>query len=145
MGTDKIQNKRIKELLLKGIFTMCITISVFFFLKTLIVRQYIPQYYKLIGKSLEKRREIVYKKNLYYFLNFCLKNLPPFSTYRLVGLDKETTDYARAYYYLYPHINTIGPEFILMYKTKNYSEDNYSLWRKVDEDNFILKKNVLHN
>lgn len=122
------------------IFILWVSIWIFFTVRTMIKDNMLEKYFKLIGKSLQERRAIVYGKDLLYFLDYCLENLPKYSTYKLIGLDYDSVDYVRAIYYLYPHLITSEPSFILVFQKKDYSQDGYLIWLKLNEQNFILKR-----
>lgn len=126
--------------MIKIIFSIWIIIWISFIIRPLFKQSYLKQYFSLIGRSLEKRRSYIYGEDLYAFLNYCLKNLPSSSTYKLVGLKSDSIDYARASYYLYPYLKNENPQFILVYGLRDVKEFGYSIFSSMNERNFILKR-----
>lgn len=129
-----------KNQTLKIIFAVWIIIYVFFFLRTLFKKNYIKQYFGLIGKSLEEKQSFLFGENFVKFLNYCLKNLSSSSTYKIVGIKTDSIDYARAIYYLYPNLKSENPDFILVFETNGFVEMGYTKLSSLDGNNFILKK-----
>lgn len=125
---------------IKIIFSVWIIIWISFTLRPLFKEGYLKQYLSLIGKSLEERRAYIYGEDLYKFLNYCLKNLPIPSTYRLVGVKSDSIDYVRAIYYLYPHLKTEEHQFILVYGIYDFKQPGYSIFSSMNQRNFILRR-----
>lgn len=129
-----------KNKLLKIILIFWIIIFVFFFLRMLFKKNYIKQYFGLVGKSLAEKQSFLFGENFVKFFNYCIKNLPPSSTYKLVGIKTDSIEYARAIYYLYPNLKSENPDFILVFETNEFVEIGYTKLSSLDENNFILKK-----
>jgi len=94
---------------------------------------------RLLPLSFEERREAVYGRDLYRFLQFCKSQLPDGSRYRLVGLESLSLDFARSVYDLYPCLLSAEPEYLLVYKQPQFHSDHFERSAFLDEDSFILK------
>ena len=94
---------------------------------------------RLLRLGFEERREAVYGRDLYRFLEFCKSQLPAGSRYRLVGLESLSLDFARSVYDLYPCLLSGEPEYLLVYKQPQFHADHFERSAFLDEDSFILK------
>ena len=87
----------------------------------------------------EARRSDVYGAELYAFLRFCKDRLPAGSTFRFVGIDYASIDKVRAFYYLYPNLVAEQAQFILVYRSPRYQENNTYLYASLNSSHFILR------
>jgi hypothetical protein len=94
---------------------------------------------KLIRADTEARRASAYGEEFYTFLRFCKDRLPADSTFRLVGVDYASIDKVRAFYFLYPNLVSEHSQFILVYRTPTYREDNTHAYARLNEGSFILR------
>lgn len=94
----------------------------------------------LIGADTEARGADAYGEEFHAFLRFCKDRLPAGSTFRLVGIDYASIDKVRAFYFLYPRLVTEHAEFILVYKTPGYRENNTHLYASLNPGSFILRR-----
>ena len=94
--------------------------------------------FRLIRADTETRRASAYGDEFYTFLRFCKDRLRVDSTFRLVGVDYASIDKVRAFYFLYPSLVAEHPQFILIYKTPAYHEDNSHAYARLNEGSFIL-------
>lgn len=95
--------------------------------------------FKLMGADAEVRQARAFGEEFYAFLRFCKDRLPAGSTFRLVGIDYASIDKVRAFYFLYPSLVAEQAQFILVYKSQDYREDNTHLYALLSPGNFILK------
>ena len=95
--------------------------------------------FSLIRADTEARRAGAYGEEFHAFLNFCKDRLPAGSTFRLVGIDYASIDKVRAFYFLYPSLVTEHAEFILVYKTPGYRENNTHPYASLNPSSFILR------
>ena len=95
--------------------------------------------FRLIAADTETRRASVYGEEFYTFLRFCKARLPAGSTFRLVGVDYASIDKVRAFYFLYPSLVAEHPQFILVYQTPTYHEDNTHAYARLNEGSFLLR------
>lgn len=114
--------------------------------RPLIRKKRFSLYKKLFHATREEKKAILLGQELYDFVQFCNQNLPPESTYSLVGLDLTSIEYQRASYYLFPHL-TLLPEkngkidFILVFQKEIYAQEGYELYKRMDKKHFILRRN----
>lgn len=95
--------------------------------------------FSLIRADTEARRASAYGEEFYTFLRFCKARLPAGSTFRLVGIDYASIDKVRAFYFLYPSLVAEHSQFILVYQTPAYHEDNSHAYARLNEGSFILR------
>ena len=93
----------------------------------------------LIGADTEARRAYAYGEEFHAFIRFCRDRLPAGSTYRLVGIDDASIDRARAFYFLYPSLVTERAQFILVYKTPGYRENDTHRYASLNSGTVILR------
>jgi hypothetical protein len=95
--------------------------------------------FSLIGAGAEARRASAYGEEFHAFLQFCKQRLPAGSTFRLVGIDYASIDKVRAFYFLYPCLVAEQAQFILVYRTPGYREDNTHPCDHLNSGSFILR------
>lgn len=99
--------------------------------------------FSLIGADTEARRADAYGSEFHAFLRFCKHRLPAGSTFRLVGVDYASIDKVRAFYFLYPNLVAEHAEFILVYRTPGYRENNTHPYAFQNPGSFILRSTQL--
>jgi len=95
--------------------------------------------FTLIRADTEARRADAYGEEFLAFLRFCKDRLPAGSTFRLVGIDYASIDKVRAFYLLYPSLATEHAQFILVYQSPGYREDNTQPYALLNPGSFILR------
>ena len=95
--------------------------------------------FRLIRADTEARRVSAYGEEFHAFLRFCKDRLPVDSTFRLVGVDYASIDKVRAFYFLYPSLVAEHAQFILVYQSPAYREDNTHAYARLNEGSFILR------
>lgn len=80
-------------------------------------------YRELLSRTLEGKRAYVTGDRFYEFLASCNERLPAGAEYELIGVDRVSHYYHRAAYYLYPHMEKRGAEYII-------DADKYTLTRR---------------
>lgn len=100
-----------------------IVLWAWFIVRELFVKDGIETYKALLDRDLEGKRSYITGDRLYEFLNFCKKNMPEGSSYKMVGLEDGSIDKRRAVYYLYPDLESNEAGYVL------------------DAQKYILKKN----
>jgi hypothetical protein len=93
----------------------------------------------LIRADTEARRASAFGEEFYTFLRFCKDRLPVDATFRLVGVDYASIDKVRAFYFLYPSLVAENAQFILVYQSPAYHEDNAHAYARLNEGSFILR------
>ena len=66
-------------------------------------------------------------------------DFPQARTFRLVGIDYASIDKVRAFYFLYPSLVTEHAQFILVYQTPGYHENNTHAYASLNRGSFILR------
>ena len=95
--------------------------------------------FRLLRANTEARRADSYGQEFHAFLRFCKEKLPAGSTFRLVGIDYASIDKVRAFYFLYPNLVAEQAQFILVYRSPGYNEDNAHLYASLNSSSFILR------
>ncbi|MCX5686367.1 MAG: hypothetical protein NTW09_02745 [Candidatus Omnitrophica bacterium] len=112
-----------KNNIFKIAFAVWVVLWAWFLVRELFVKDNIDTYRALLQRSLEGKRSYVTGDKLYEFLMFCKGKMPDHSSYKIVGLEDGSIEKRRAVYYLYPHLESNEPAYIL------------------DTQKYILKKN----
>ena len=128
---------------LKLLLILWIALWIFFMAKNLFIKGTLHDYNILLSRSTEGRRSYVTGDRFYEFLTFCNNNVPKGATYRLIGVDDESIERRRAVYYLYPHLEKLNPDFILIYNGSNAALKGYDLFATLDNDRYIMRKKEL--
>lgn len=84
-----------------------------FFARELFVKKNIDDYRALLTKNLEGKHAYVTGDKLYEFLVYCKSKMSENSTYKIEGLEEGDVESRRAVYYLYPHLRSADPDFII--------------------------------
>ena len=93
----------------------------------------------LYSHSDTEKRRFILGRELYDFVNFCKKTIPPGESYNLLGV--EDLSIVRARYILWPLVmNRVDPEFILIYKSSIAIPDNYEIFKRFLDNGTIFKK-----
>jgi hypothetical protein len=95
--------------------------------------------FSLTRADTEARRARAYGEEFHTFLRFCKDKLPTSSTFRLVGIDYASIDKVRAFYFLYPSLVTEHAQFILVYESPGYHENNTHFYASLNPGSFILR------
>jgi hypothetical protein len=95
--------------------------------------------FRLIRADTEARQASAYGEEFHAFLRFCKERLPAGSTFRLVGIDYASIEKVRAFYFLYPSLVADQAQFILVYRTPAYLEDDTHAYARLNEGSFILR------
>lgn len=109
-------------------------------------RKRYQQYANLWGLTHEEKIEYLIGPALYEFIQFCQEQLPEKSHYRMEGLHMNHIGHIRLVYYLYPHleyrVSQPGnpPDYILVFNQRDHREEGYSLFQKLDDERYILKR-----
>jgi hypothetical protein len=92
-------------------------------------------------RGLEGKRAYLAGEDLYGFLRFSRKVLPPDATYKIVGLPEFSIKEIRSMYYLAP-LRTAGSGYdhILVYGKRGYAEEGFEKTAEYERDKFILRK-----
>lgn len=93
----------------------------------------------LMRSDADGRRAAAYGDEFYSFLRFCKGKLPEGSTFRLVGIDYASIAKVRAFYFLYPCLVSENAEYILVYETPGYWEENTREFALLAPGSFILR------
>lgn len=100
----------------------------------------VKNYSELISLSTEERIARIVGEQFYEFVQFCQENLPAEASYKILGAEPKSLEIFRFQYYLYPHLALKDPQFILVYNIHHQSEPGYSLYKTLNDENYILKK-----
>jgi hypothetical protein len=92
-----------------------------------------------MGADTEARQARAFGEEFHAFLRFCKDRLPAGSTFRLVGIDYASIDKVRAFYFLYPSLVAEQAQFILVYQSPGYREDNTYPYAILNTGSYILK------
>ena len=112
----------------------------FFIARELFRKGYFYDYRVLSQRSLDGKRSYVTGDRFYEFLMFCNKGLPQGAAFSFAGVEKDSIDIRRAAYYLYPHLQGLESEFVLVYDEPNVNRTGYGVYAKLDEQRYILKR-----
>ncbi|MBD3296203.1 MAG: hypothetical protein GF392_02405 [Candidatus Omnitrophica bacterium] len=127
--------------LIKICFVVWIVLWVVFFFRENKDGEY-RDLFALAPKGLEAKRAYLAGEDLYGFLLFSRKVLPPDSTYKLVGLPEFSIREIRSMYYLAPlRTAESGYDHILVYGEKGYTEEGFEKTAEYERDKYILRKN----
>ena len=129
-----------KSRILKIAFLVWIALWISFIARELFAKGNIRDYRVLLSRSLEGKRYYVVGDKLYEFIAFCKKTVPIGSAYHLIGIEDGAVDKIRAIYYLYPNVKRDEPEYIFVYDKPAVKKAGYSLFAKLDDNRYILKK-----
>ena len=111
-----------------------------FLIRPLFKKDLIRDYSNLLRLSTEGKRVYVTGLRLYEFIRVCNQSIPKSSSYEVIGIEKDSLEYRRARYYLYPNVEKKEPEFLLIYGIKNYEREGYKIFKILDPDRYILRK-----
>ncbi|MDD5435960.1 MAG: hypothetical protein PHX20_00220 [Candidatus Omnitrophica bacterium] len=111
-----------------------------FLIRDIFVKGGIKHYKVLITRPFEGKRSYVTGDRLYEFLAFSRANLPPDSSFSIVGLKEGDVERVRAAYYLYPRLETDDPQYVLVYDAPDIEREGYYQIAKLDGSRYILKK-----
>jgi len=124
----------------KLLFYVWIVVWLAFTIRELFVKGSIREYGVLLSRSYEGKHSYVTGDRLYEFLVFCTKAMPKGSSYRLIGLGEGSLEKRRAVYYLYPHLESEKPDYILAYDLPKAPGPGYEISAGLDDGRYILKR-----
>ena len=122
------------------IFAIWFIIWVNFFIRDLTKGKYLKEYKILLSRDSIGKASYTYGDRLFEFLRFCNSALPDGASYDLVGTEDLSLDYRHVIYYLYPHLNHTGAEYILVFDKPGYMQSGYVPFKELDTSRFILKR-----
>ena len=56
------------------------------------------------------------------------------------GPEGYSIEHRRLRYYLYPFVEKENPEYIFVYKTKDFTRQDYKVFKRMDAETYILRK-----
>ena len=128
------------RIVVRIILAAWVIIWAIFLIRPVIKKDLLRDYSDLLKLSTESKRAYVTGPKLYKFIKACDRSLPKKSSYEVVGIDKESLEYRRLKYYLYPDLEKAEPEFILVYGVKDYNRKDYKVFTIMDADGYILRR-----
>lgn len=105
-----------RDNILKAVFIAWAALWLGFFARELFVKKNINDYRILLTRTLEGKHAYVTGDKLYEFLIYCKSKMPEGSTYNIAGIEEGDLESRRAVYYLYPHLRSTDPDFIIDFK-----------------------------
>jgi len=120
------------------LFAAWVIIWIAFTARELFLKNNLGDYKMLMSRSLEGKKSYVTGDRLYEFLTFCNNKLPVGADYMWSKTNKEDIGMRRATYYLYPHLEREGADFMLVYEEPNFTKTDYAVLAKLDESRYIL-------
>lgn len=129
-----------KYIAVRAVLAVWIFIWALFLVRPFFKKDLLKEYSILLRSSAKEKRATTFGAQFYGFLQFCKTSLPPLSTYKIIGLEKQPLDYRRAVYCLYPNIDREGPEFLLVYNVDNFSIDGYAPYKSMGPAGYILRR-----
>ena len=131
---------KVRKNIFRIILIIWVILWVNFIARDLFRKGYIRDYRALIKRDAEGKRSYTYGDRFYEFLKFAKSTIQGKSDYEFVGVDDGSLASRRGIYYLYPCLKKEGPEYLLVYNVPGYRRDGFSLYAKLDNERFILKK-----
>jgi hypothetical protein len=95
------------------LFIVWVVLWIGFFARELFVKKNINDYKALLTRTLEGKHAYVTGDKLYEFLVYCKSRMSENSTYKIEGLEEGDLESRRAVYYLYPHLRSADPDFVI--------------------------------
>ncbi|MDP2929029.1 MAG: hypothetical protein Q8O01_03065 [Candidatus Omnitrophota bacterium] len=111
-----------------------------FLIRPFFKKDLMKDYSNLSRLSSEGKRAYVTGSKLYEFIRVCNQSMPRPSSYKIIGIEKDSLEHRRVRYYLYPNVEKKEPEFLLVYEAKNYEREGYKIFKVLDLDRYILRK-----
>ncbi|MFC1508562.1 hypothetical protein ACFL60_02620 [Candidatus Omnitrophota bacterium] len=127
----------------KIIVAVWVTMSVLFTTRSLVKQKdksTFKDYVTLARSDWDGKMAFVFGKDLYEFARFCKLNLPEGSGYEIAGIPEDSIDMPRLIYYLYPHMETDDPDFILVYKKPDFFKKGTHPYASLNKESFILRR-----
>lgn len=129
-----------KKLVVRIILAAWIIIWVIFLIRPYFKKGLLNEYSSLLKLSTEEKRAHVTGEELYAFMKFCKNSIGAAATYQAVGIESYSIEHRRLRYYLYPFIEREDPEYIFVYKTKDFTRQGYKVFKRMDAGTYILRK-----
>ncbi|MFA5085158.1 MAG: hypothetical protein WC482_02200 [Candidatus Omnitrophota bacterium] len=125
---------------LKLILAIWVILWISFLMREVFAKGGLRVYSALLNRSLDDKRSYVTGDNFYEFLVFCNDKLPEGAVYGWTKIDKADHARRRSTYYLYPHLEEEGADFLLVFNEPFSAGPGYELFAKLDDARYILKK-----
>lgn len=129
-----------QKTIVRIILAVWVIIWAIFLIRPLFKKDLIKDYSNLSKLSIEGKRAYVTGPELYRFIKVCNQLMPVAASYKIIGIEKDSIEHRRARYYLYPRVEKEDPEFILVYKTKDFEQKGYKIFKMMDLDRYIMRK-----
>ena len=129
-----------KYTILKIVFAVWVGLWLFFFARELFIKDNLRDYRALATRNLEEKHAYVTGERLYGFLTFCKENMPPRAGYRLTGVEEGSIEKRRAVYYLYPLLESVDADYVLVYGSAAAEKDGYLTLAGMGGSGYIMKK-----
>jgi len=129
-----------KRIFLRVVLAVWVIIWLVFLIRPYFKKGLLGEYSSLIRLSTEEKRAYVTGRDLYDFIKFCKESTKEPSTYRIAGLEKDSVEHRRFRYYLYPCVEISDPEYIFVYKVKDFPRDGYKVYGRMNPETYILRK-----
>lgn len=122
------------------IFVIWVALWIMFLARENFIKNNVKDYKILMSRTLEGKRAYVTGDRFYEFLLFCNEKLPDGAEYEWVKADKQDHTRRRSTYYLYPHLEKEGAQFLLVYDDHNAAGEGWEMFARLDDSRYILKK-----
>jgi hypothetical protein len=132
---------KIKNKIFTAFLAAWVIIWISFNAREIFVKGGLDDYRNLLSRTFEGKRSYVTGDRFYEFLVFCNERLPAGASYEMAGIEDQSHDRRRASYYLYPHMEKKGAEYLLVYGLPDAPKGGYGIFAGLDRDRYILKKN----
>jgi len=98
--------------------------------------------WKYVGKNTEQKLTLANIGDLYPFIQFCEKNIPPMANFDMRFSPALTYSDMKTKYYLFPRQVASNSEYLIVYEGKinDLDSKNYSLWKTFRKDAYIMRK-----
>ena len=129
-----------RKIVIRIILAAWVILWAIFLIRPFFKKDLMRDYSSLSRLSAEGKRAYVTGPKLYEFIRVCNQSMPRPSSYKVIGIEKDSLEHRRIRYYLYPNFEKEDPEFLLVYETKNYEREGYKISKVLDLDRYILRK-----
>ena len=129
-----------RKKILKIVFLAWIAIWLFLLARELFIKGAMREYRALFPLTLEGKRLRVTGERFYEFLAFANKNMPEGGSYKLAIPENQEIGKVRAAYYLYPHMEKEGADFLLAFDSPHAHPKGYAPFMELDENTYMLRK-----
>ena len=129
-----------KKLIVRIVLIIWVIIWAVFLVRPFFKKSLIKEYSVLLKLPIEAKRAYVLGEDLHRFVAFCSDSITGRFSYKVVGLDEDSIECRRIKYYLYPSVTSKEQDFILVYKTSNFSQKGYRPFKFLNPETFILER-----